>query len=94
MIETLSEPKSKYLALLKNPEWFIKRKQILARDGNQCKNCGSKNNLVAHHRQYHFLSKKNDFKLPWEYNNNELVTLCSNCHTEGHKKFKIPVFSV
>jgi 5-methylcytosine-specific restriction endonuclease McrA len=94
MIETLSEPKAKYLNLLKNPEWFIKRKQILDRDGNQCKNCGSKNNLVVHHRQYHITKGRNVFKLPWEYNNNELVTLCSVCHKAGHEKFKVPVFNV
>lgn len=94
MIETLSDSKAKYQNLLKKPEWFIKRKQILDRDDNQCKNCGSRNNLVAHHRQYHFLKRKNDFKLPWEYNNHYLITLCYDCHTIGHGNYKVPVFSV
>ena len=94
MIGTRTSLKTNYSRLLKNPEWFKKRKQIITRDQNQCQNCGSTINLVVHHRQYHIIKKGNNFRLPWEYNNNHLITLCSVCHTKGHKNYKVPVFNI
>lgn len=28
---------------------------------------------------------------PWEYNNNELITLCENCHNYCHREHNIPI---
>lgn len=43
-------------------------------------------NLQIHHLKY----IKNRF--PWEYDNEDLITLCNYCHFETHEKNKIPVF--
>ncbi|WP_167616644.1 HNH endonuclease [Maribellus sediminis] len=86
--------KEKYSRLLQQPQWFVKRQQIIARDGGQCQNCGTTTQLQAHHRQYHFIIKANDFRLPWEYDDDNYVTLCSTCHAEGHKRYKVPVFNI
>lgn len=43
----------------------------------------TRTSLEVHHKQYR---KKNDmFINPWEYDDNELVTLCHECHQEIHK---------
>ena len=42
--------------------------------------------LHVHHK-YYILNK-----LPWEYENNALVTLCDLCHTEVHRTEKILVY--
>jgi 5-methylcytosine-specific restriction endonuclease McrA len=83
-----------YGALLKRPEWSIKREMILKRDGHHCRSCGSANNLQVHHRQYHKFSATGEYKRPWDYNDRYLITLCLDCHKTGHIYFKIPVFTV
>lgn len=94
MITTTETNKERYSRLLKQPQWFIKRQQIINRDKGKCQNCGATTHLQAHHKQYHFIEKANDFKLPWDYSNSNYVTLCSSCHFKGHKKYKVPVFNV
>ena len=42
--------------------------------------------LHVHHLYYIF------DHLPWQYNNNALVTVCHECHTEIHKTQKIPTY--
>jgi 5-methylcytosine-specific restriction endonuclease McrA len=79
-----------YGATLFDPRWKAKRKEIIVRDLNQCVICKSSNTLQVHHRQYHFLRRLNEFKNPWEYDNNLLITLCETCHNRGHKMFKVP----
>lgn len=79
-----------YGELLFDIRWKTRRKQIIARDGERCVNCGSNKNLQVHHRQYHFIRLLNTFKKPWEYNDNLLITLCEKCHSKGHNKYKIP----
>ncbi len=83
-----------YQELLKNPLWISKREHIKERDNNKCINCGSTNLLQVHHKQYHIRRESGNFKKPWEYNENLLITLCSNCHHLGHEKFKVPVFNI
>jgi 5-methylcytosine-specific restriction endonuclease McrA len=75
-----------------NPNWRMKREQILKRDSHICRNCGSPEELQVHHRQYHYDKKSGFRKQIWDYNEKHLVTLCKNCHEAGHKKFKIPFF--
>lgn len=43
--------------------------------------------LEAHHTRY-ILNR-----LPWDYKNEDLITLCNHCHTEFHQHNKVPVYS-
>lgn len=88
------ESQTHYAKCLKMPQWRLKRMQIIKRDGGQCRSCGTKHNLQVHHRQYHTLVKTGERKLPWQYDNKYLVTLCATCHLNGHQKYHIPVFSI
>ena len=69
---------SSYAELLNRPEWKSRRLEILQRDDNTCKACGSKENLHVHHLKY--LKGKN----PWESPDTDLVTLCKGCHHNQH----------
>ncbi len=86
--------KRTYGELLRTPQWLDRRVQILKRDNYKCCNCGSLNGLEVHHRQYHRLKSIGDFRKPWAYPDNNLVTLCAQCHQIGHKKYTVPVFNV
>ncbi len=83
-----------YHMLLQTTEWATKRLAILKRDGNKCVNCGSKRILQVHHKQYHTFKVNGERKLPWDYDDKYLVTLCDSCHGRGHRKFRIPVFNI
>jgi 5-methylcytosine-specific restriction endonuclease McrA len=85
---------TEYNTLLRSPQWFEKRKIILARDNNKCRSCGATNGLHVHHRQYHFSKRTGQKQLPWKYQNKYLITLCDKCHTAGHSKFKVPTFTI
>jgi hypothetical protein len=66
-----------YGELLKDPRWQKKRLYIMGRDEFSCKKCGdSKSTLSVHHR--HYLPAR----LPWDYPDELLVTLCDPCHKE------------
>lgn len=82
-----------YGALLFRPEWRSKRLEIIKRD-ECCVICKNKIGLQVHHRQYHFVVSENKFKLPWDYNENLLITLCENCHKRGHRKYKVPTINI
>jgi len=82
-----------YGALLFRSEWKIKREEILRRDSKSCVICNSADSLQIHHRQYHFVVARNEFKLPWEYSDNLLITLCESCHRRGHSKYKVPIIN-
>ncbi|PWB27918.1 HNH endonuclease signature motif containing protein [Flavobacterium sp. HTF] len=82
-----------YGALLFTVEWKTKRNQILTRDG-KCIICSSTENLQIHHRQYHFIVRENKFKLPWDYEDYLLITLCEVCHRRGHSKYKVPTINI
>jgi hypothetical protein len=83
-----------YGALLFTSQWKTKREEILKRDSYSCVICTGNNGLQVHHRQYHFLVLQNQFKLPWEYPANLLITLCESCHKRGHSKFKVPTINI
>ena len=69
-----------YLDRLKNPKWIAKNLKIRKRDGFRCTVCGAKNNLQVHHTFYY-----KDFRNPWQYPNDSLITLCKKCHKEYHE---------
>jgi 5-methylcytosine-specific restriction endonuclease McrA len=92
--KTESKPLTEYGKLLQSPQWSKIRTRIIRRDGYKCRNCGSGFNLEVHHRQYHILYKIGAFRKPWEYDERNLVTLCTACHHTGHNKFRIPVYNI
>lgn len=86
-------PVMSYIELLAMPQWDVKRELILVRDGHQCRNCGGKERLQVHHRQYH-INKYGEKVRPWNYANRYLITLCNNCHRKGHEQYKVPFFKL
>lgn len=62
-----------YSEKLKDPRWQKKRLQIMDRDGFTCQCCGDKETtLNIHHKKYN-----GD---PWEASENDLMTVCEDCH--------------
>lgn len=82
-----------YGELLFRSEWKEKRQQILKRDQYTCQFCGcqDKSILQVHHRQYHFIDRLDRFKMPWEYPDSCLITICKRCHDRGHNQYQIPI---
>lgn len=75
ILPSLPNYKKAYSELLKSPKWQKKRLEILNRDSFTCKKCGdTETTLHIHHIEYH------KGKKPWEYENQHLDTLCSECH--------------
>lgn len=83
-----------YGALLLHPKWKAKRQEILVRDIHRCVHCSNDQDLQVHHRQYHFIIAQQKFRLPWEYPNSLLITLCQSCHNKGHNKYKVPTINI
>lgn len=79
-----------YGSLLFDDRWKKRRIEILNRDNNSCRICGNQSKLQVHHRQYHFIRSIKQFKPPWDYTSDLLITLCESCHSRGHSKFKVP----
>ena len=70
---------SDYSELLKDPRWQKKRLKIMERDNFECRACHETNRTLNVHHLYY------DYKLkPWEYNNEDLITLCEDCHNTLH----------
>jgi len=71
---------NKYFELLKHPKWQKKRLEILERDNFTCQLCGDKETcLNIHHKKY--ISNRK----PWKYDNEDLITLCEDCHNTFEK---------
>jgi len=69
-----------YSEKLKDPRWQKKRLEILERDDWTCRWCfDSESTLHIHHVKY----KKGSN--PWEYSNDDLITICEDCHTSEHE---------
>ena len=69
-----------YKEQLKNQLWLNKKAEILKRDNYRCANCGNIVNLQVHHKRY--ISGR----MAWEYDNDDLITLCRNCHYSTHSE--------
>lgn len=75
--------KAEYVSLLKDPKWQKKRLEILERDHFACQICfDGESELHVHHKSYRYGA------MPWDYDNNLLVTLCKNCHAEETANLK------
>lgn len=69
--------KSTYSEKLKDPRWQKKRLEIFNRDNFTCRFCGeTEETLNVHHLNY-----ANE---PWDVPNDQLLTLCENCHEAEH----------
>lgn len=69
-----------YKEALLDPRWDQKRKIILKRDNYKCTDCGATNvKLHVHHIKY-----KEYGTMPWDYDNDQLTSLCDKCHKKVH----------
>lgn len=90
----LLKERETYQNLLLLNQWKEKRAEIIKRDDYKCRNCGTRNQLQVHHRQYHINSKTGAKLNPWQYHSRYLITLCKSCHEIGHKHFNIQTFYI
>ena len=67
-------PRKEYLS----PEWYKKREEVFEKYGKQCLECGKRENVQVHHLVY----RKR--KHVWEYDLDELIPLCKECHEKIH----------
>ena len=68
---------------LSGARWERVRRDVLDRDGWRCTRCGLPGALEVHHvRELHHGGD------PWAHSN--LITLCRDCHIEGHRTPPIP----
>ena len=74
--------KEEYRELRKDGRWQRKRLEIMQRDDFKCRECGTTNDLNVHHIRYI------EGRLPWEYDNGDLVTLCGTCHKALHEEVR------
>ena len=66
-----------YAEKLKDPRWVKLRKQVIKRDNHSCQLCSEEGLLQVHHAWGYRVGLE-----PWEYNIDELITLCPDCHTK------------
>lgn len=65
-----------YQEQLRLPQWQKKRLEIMQRDDFSCDQCGDDQNILnVHHKQYI------EGRTPWDYPNEDLITLCEPCHS-------------
>ena len=65
-----------YKEQLQHPLWQKKRLEIMQRDNFSCRQCGDNQNVLnVHHKKYISGNK------PWEYPDEDLITLCETCHS-------------
>ena len=67
------------MSIYSHPQWQRRRLEIMQRDHFTCRRCGDdQNTLNVHHRRYRV-----DRRI-WEYDDDDLVTLCRRCHEAVH----------
>jgi hypothetical protein len=71
----IGEIMSNYNEKLKDPRWQKLRLKILERDDWICQKCYSAEKTLCVHHLYYVKGCE-----PWEYNLDELVTTCEDCH--------------
>jgi hypothetical protein len=68
-----------YRELLRLPQWQRKRLEIMSRDAFICQDCGTDSEcLNVHHKSYA------PNRMPWDYPDENFVTLCQTCHQLWH----------
>jgi len=71
---------SAYIEKLNDKRWIRKRNRIFKRDKYRCTACGGKENIQVHHNFYY-----SDYRDPWLYPDDSLLTVCRKCHLEFHE---------
>lgn len=72
--------KMNYSEKLRDPRWQKKRLEIMDRDLWSCQHCFDESSILhVHHKIYE------PDKMPWEYHNDLLITLCEACHAAEEK---------
>lgn len=69
-----------YSEQLRSGDWIKRKHEIIQRDGYCCTQCGSKERIEVHHKDYFPGAKA------WEYPESDLVTLCHKCHTKENDR--------
>lgn len=87
----MNEYNASYEQLLNTPQWRRFRHRILRRDRNECVRCHSRNRLEVHHVRYRYYTHLRRYAVPWDYPENELLSLCTNCHEQVHRTSSVPV---
>ena len=77
----LQEFRDKKQVYMSSTKWYTKRQERLEIDNFECKLCNSIIDLKVHHKTY---------KRIFNEDINDLVTLCSDCHTAIHDKYGYP----
>ena len=67
-----------YKDQLKDKRWKKLANKIIKIDNYTCQLCGSHEHLQVHHKKYI------KDRLAWEYDEENLITLCSECHKKVH----------
>jgi hypothetical protein len=68
-----------YAEQLKHPNWQRRRLERLSQANFECEDCGSKEKtLHVHHKQYI------KGRMAWEYEDEQLMALCEDCHEDHH----------
>lgn len=71
-----------YLEQIKSPKWQKRRLEILNRDNFTCQICGCKEKTLHVHHTIYIPKRK-----IWEYKDNQLITLCEDCHNKEHYEY-------
>jgi hypothetical protein len=67
-----------FFEMMRDPRWQKRRLEIMGRDKFTCQECGStEKELHVHHQHYNRRGA-----MPWEYPDDDLKTLCVDCHKE------------
>lgn len=61
--------------LYEDPRWRNKRSEVLERDNHKCQICGR----IA--QEVHHIKYINSYNAPWNIENDYLVSLCKECHS-------------
>ncbi len=72
---------SSYSSKLRDARWQRKRLEVMKRDNWTCRSCGASGDgvtLNVHHAYYE------SGRLPWDYEDESLVTWCEDCHAGRH----------
>lgn len=68
-----------YNEMLRLPQWQKKRLEVLSAKGFACEGCrDDQNTLHVHHKTYI------NGRKPWEYELENFVVLCADCHSTEH----------
>lgn len=72
-----------YAQKLRDPRWQRRRLEIMQRDNFECCDCRDKDKtLNVHHSVYRRAVE------PWDYPDDELHTLCEDCHALRHSQME------